>query len=84
MYIARILGTAATLSLLGGALAWADALPASQAPLSSSVYGTGAAAKVTPQPPAQGNAAAPRNADRPVTTYAFANFGQWDAAASEN
>src|ERR1700761_8559806 len=84
MNIARMLGAAATLSLLGGAFAWADALPASQASLPAGIAGTAVVSKVTPQPAAQAAWAAPRKADRPVTTYAFANFGQWDEAASEN
>jgi hypothetical protein len=84
MNIARMLGAAATLSLLGGAFAWADALPASQASLPASISGTGPVSTVTPQPADRGAASAPRKADRPVTTYAFANFGQWDEAASEN
>jgi hypothetical protein len=88
MNILRFFGAALALTMLGGVVALAQSAQAaqvsgSQVAVSSPATAVQALAWASNLPRRQ-QAAAVRQASQEPKTLKFANFGQWDEAASEN
>jgi hypothetical protein len=85
MRIVKFFGAVSTFAMLGGSIAFANAMPASPVAISQTSQPSALAdASSIPGTTSERYNRRDLAAPRPQKLPPFANFGQWDEAASEN